>query len=673
MRGKKMNDIVKPFLEKHTTAFDLCGDGSSKLEHLVNYITVRDFTSRHFDPSDVSLGLNEVGIDGIAIVVNDVLVNSIEEVESIFIGGEKKEKVRDISVSIVFTQAKTSEHFELKEYVLFLEAVYNFLNNGKLNAGMVALELQKIYQFIMNNPTSLANNPDCHIVYAYSGKFTPDAAFHALTESKRNDISKLNQFDDIKISIYDSAKIISIYRSIHNSTYKEVIMENSSVLPPIKNVSEAFIGAIKCKDFVNLVSNDEGILMSHLFEDNVRYFQGHNKVNSEIQATIIDPLQQQAFSIYNNGITIIAEEIRRTANKFVLKNFQVVNGCQTSFVLYENRKYLTDDAFVVVKLISSKDRLVSDSIVKTTNRQTPVTDEAFETLRDFHKNLESMYESYDKEYRLYYERRSKQYESSDINKGRVISFPYQTASYIAMFLGEPHSTHRYYGELLKSYKTKMYNEDDKLEQYCIASMYVFFIDKFLRDNGYTSHRKYRYHIALLCRFLVNNSKPPRTNSKDMKNLCKSLYAQLQDVNLFKASIFKAIKVIDEVVAAQQQQANRGNDISRTSKFTAELVTQLGILTDAIGVNRDIPPLQNGNSFKCRVTGISKLYVFVEIIDHKDTGSIYIKRINGNYISDINDILKRGQIIDAKIINDTPNERYGYTAVQNKIIFALSSG
>ena len=61
--------------------------------------------------------------------------------------------------------------------------------------------------------------------------------------------------------------------------------------------------------------------------------------------------------------------------------------------------------------------------------------EAFETLRDFHKKLELVYQSYEPQYRLYYERRSKQYDAQDINKNKIISFPYQTAAYIAVFLG----------------------------------------------------------------------------------------------------------------------------------------------------------------------------------------------------------------------------------------------
>ena len=75
-------------------------------------------------------------------------------------------------------------------------------------------------------------------------------------------------------------------------------------------------------------------------------------------------------------------------------------------------------------------------------------------------------------YQLYYERRSKQYDLDDtINKTKVISLSIMIASYIAMFLNEPHSTHRYYGELLTAYKNRLFLDSDSYEVYYISTYY----------------------------------------------------------------------------------------------------------------------------------------------------------------------------------------------------------
>ncbi|MCL2842140.1 MAG: AIPR family protein [Oscillospiraceae bacterium] len=383
-------------------------------------------------------------------------------------------------------------------------------------------------------------------------------------ETFRKEIEGKGVFDEVKCNVYDSTKITDACRSIKRSIKKTVPIKNYSTLPSIDNVIESFIGTVKCKDYVELITNNDGLLLTHLFEDNVRYYQGRNKVNSEMFGTIADPQQQQAFALLNNGITIIAKEIRRTGDNFVIEDFQIVNGCQTSFVLYENRKKLSDDSYVAVKLISSTDKGVIDSIVKTTNSQTLIVDEAFETLKDFHKDLETVYGSYGVQHRLFYERRSKQYDFQNVSQNKVVSFPSQTAAYVAMFLGQPQSTHRYYGELLKSNKTKIYQDEDIKEQYCIASMYAFFIDKYLRDNGYDRNYRlsYKYHIALLCRVMVSGNEIPKANSREMKALCQKLYEHLKETAEFELLIKNAINVIDSVAKTYESPFIGGNHLSR---------------------------------------------------------------------------------------------------------------
>ena len=43
-----MNRIIKPFLAEHVKDFELSGDEAKRFEHLTNYITMRDYKSRHF-------------------------------------------------------------------------------------------------------------------------------------------------------------------------------------------------------------------------------------------------------------------------------------------------------------------------------------------------------------------------------------------------------------------------------------------------------------------------------------------------------------------------------------------------------------------------------------------------------------------------------------------------
>lgn len=67
-----------------------------------------------------------------------------------------------------------------------------------------------------------------------------------------------------------------------------------------------------------------------LYEKNVRKFLGNKrKVNKGIEATIEN--HPERFGLYNNGITIVAEEVtKNSTDELTLTNPFIVNGCQTT-------------------------------------------------------------------------------------------------------------------------------------------------------------------------------------------------------------------------------------------------------------------------------------------------------------------------------------------------------
>ena len=661
-----MNNIIKPFLEKHAKSYELnydetIGKETSCFEHLINYLVARNYLSRHFDPSNLSLGEGEVGIDGVAIIVNDTLVTSFSQIEDFF------NSDLDISVSFIFTQAKTSETIKCEMISHFFTCVKNFIGTGNIKMNDKAAEYQKIYHYIISHPTQLSKNPDLHLFFAYTGIDQNDSTRESVITQAKDEFRKSSIFDDITFSLYDANKIISACRSINNSIKKSIEMIDCAVLPKISNVNEAYIGIVRCIDFINFITNEDGAIITNLFEDNVRYFQGNNSVNVEIQKTLGVEETQDEFAVLNNGITIVAKELRRTGNTFSLSQFQVVNGCQTSFVLYENRTKLSEKASVVIKLISTDDKRISDSIVKTTNRQTPVLNEAFETLRDFHKNLELAYQSYPTEHRMFYERRSKQYDSSNICKNKIVSFPFQTAAYIAVFLGEPQSTHRYYGELLNSYKTRIYQDDDVLEQYCIASIIVYTVDKLLKKTSmYNRYKKFRFHISFIVRCLAAQSSVPKANSRKMKTFCDDLYKKISDNGWLEKTVNDICSNIDSIIDDKMIKVKDGNSLDRTREFTKMLMGKLSISDNEITSRKSLPKLTKGAKVRCKVISWNNSFVYVDLIDYKEPGSIYIKYITGEFIYDINDVLNIGQEIEAYILSENQHPIYGYSLSKVKI-------
>ena len=84
----------------------------------------------------------------------------------------------------------------------------------------------------------------------------------------------------------------------------------------------------------------------------------------------------------NNGVTIIAKTLRATGNRFHIEDYQIVNGCQTSHVLYDQGTTLDDSVIIPLRLIATQDDEIIASIVKATNRQTQVKEEQLLALND---------------------------------------------------------------------------------------------------------------------------------------------------------------------------------------------------------------------------------------------------------------------------------------------------
>lgn len=169
------------------------------------------------------------------------------------------------------------------------------------------------------------------------------------------------------------------------------------------------------------------------------------------------------FVLMNNGVTIIAKSLLTTGNKFTMGDFQVVNGCQTSNVLYDNRNsLLTDSVRIPIRIVCTTDEGVIEAVITATNRQTEVKQDQFFALRDFAKKVEAYFKVFEPSGRLYYERRSHQYDSQNLDRNRIIGHKDLVMAVGAMFLHQPHRTTRGYKDISARVGRDVFVETDKL-------------------------------------------------------------------------------------------------------------------------------------------------------------------------------------------------------------------
>lgn len=566
--------ILEGYLKDFISDFGLSKlEYTEAFEHFVNYCIISKSLPEQFDFEDLNTGgANDTAIDGIAILVNGHLVLSADEVDYF------NKMLSSLDAEFIFVQSKTSDKFDMGDIGNFLFGVKDFFQSKPLlNTNKTIQEFRTLKEYIYDRSIDFHQNPKCRMYYVTTGAWKNDTNLVARIQSEVETIKSTNLFGSVDFIVIDADKLKSIYRELRLKVVREIDFERHTILPKIGTITEAYIGILPCSEYIKLICDDDGNLQRGLFYDNVRDYQGDNPVNIEIRDTITSSAQRDRFVLLNNGITIVAKSVNKVGTAFKIIDYQIVNGCQTSHVLYYNRASLAPNMYVPIKLIVTDNAEVVNLVTKATNSQTLVQREAFESLSLFHKKLEEYYSAMnkDRDIKVYYERRSKQYENLAINKSHIVTMSKQINCYISMFLDLPQSTHRYYGELLTSYRGRIFLETHSLAPYFTSGLAVCRLEEFLRrqeiDNKY---KRFKYHLLMLLRIKHAGSALPRfENNKKTDEYCSKLFSLLYNEPLALEAFRDLTQVID-LVSSHINDEQELLEAPRRRDFTQELLAAL---------------------------------------------------------------------------------------------------
>jgi hypothetical protein len=203
--------------------------------------------------------------------------------------------------------------------------------------------------------------------------------------------------------------------------------------------------SIKARELIKL----EGIQDRTLFYKNVRYGVGNTRVNKSMKETIENDNEHNNFFLYHNGITIICNTLKEdfANNKISIAGYAVINGCQSMLTFSENKHRLSNNLFVLAKIINLNS--TSPLIKKITyyaNNQNSIS------LRDLRSN-DSVQKELQKQFRqlfnntVLYERKRGE---SEQGYTEIIDKDLAAQLIAAVFLGYPQNTHL---------KQKLFGED----------------------------------------------------------------------------------------------------------------------------------------------------------------------------------------------------------------------
>lgn len=558
-----MDRITESMMNEFCTEREILSlPDDKKFERFTAFLTIGRHCDQSFDTEEVTVGA-AAGIDAIGIIVNGDLITDMD-------GANDAESSTELDVTFVFLQADRSPNFDAMKIGNFGYAVNDFFKvEPKLPRNPEVKDAAEIMSLLYQRSSKFKKgNPLCRLYFATTGAWTNDKLLQARIDTVKSDLAATGLFRDVTFTPMGADAIQRQFRQAKNAIQREFTFEKRVVAPVIPGVQQAYMGFIPFKEFLSVLTDDDGNMIESLFNSNPRDWQGYdNTVNSEIQQTL-ESTARNRFVLMNNGITIIAQEIKPTGDKFWISDYQIVNGCQTSHVLFDAKSKLDDSVMIPVRLIGTQDEEAIKSIIKATNRQTQVTDDQFFGIEEFPKQLEDYFQSFpDKDKKLYYERRSLQYERLSIEKTRIITQPNVIRAFAAMFLGEAHSTTKSYSALKAKVGKAIFGKGHRMEPYYTAAFSLYRVEFMFRNKKIEpKYKPARFHILLAARLLSANENTPLMNSHEMDKYCQGMLRTLWDQTASDQLLGKAVQVIKDVA---QEVFTRDN--IRTETFTNKVV------------------------------------------------------------------------------------------------------
>jgi hypothetical protein len=546
---------------------------SDLFESFSGYCVLSSEYDDEFDPEEYRLGgSGDLGIDVAGIIVNGELVNDKEEIKGL------RGSSGFLSVRIVLVQAKSGTSLEGKIISDLADNLTDFFSDApSLPMSAQLQDFKRAVAELYSNIGSFKRGlPELTIRFVTAGPWQEDPYIVGKLKSLENRLSEMNMFDRVEAKCLGVRELRDLYQLARDTVESEFYFPKRVSLPAIEGVEQAYVGVVSAPEYLRLITDQSGGIRKSLFYENVRDFQDYNPVNEGIRSTLLDVDKRPLFVVMNNGVTIVARELTVRGDTLRLRDYQIVNGCQTSHVLFGQRSSLGELVSVPIRVIVSRDEDVIASITAATNSQTSVSDEDLQAQAQFHKELERFFESFPEQQRLYYERRSRQYSATpDLQKNKIISRSVLTRAYAAMFLDEPWRAGRYYKELKAVRGEDMFQSTDQLLPYYTSAFAYYRLEWLFRSGRLESkYKPARYQLLMaMRRYIHGDSAVPRA-AKYCEAYCQEVLKEIWDPVRSEELALRLLPAIDFAVSTTEEDGVLDRDTVRTQTFTDMVEAQV---------------------------------------------------------------------------------------------------
>lgn len=550
----------------------------SALQILKNH----ELSYEEIEKGDVD-GTLDGGIDNLYIFINGDFIDwtsftledsqDLEDSENLLNKKFIREKYkRNIEIEVVLIQSKLENSFN-ETAILKLKSTLNNLlsleNNfeeysDRYNPQILEafLVLREIYLTLIPRRCEVLFN----IYYTSKG-----IDVHANVEAQARELEKLVS-DKLtnttaKLEFIGAKKLTDLYQKIQDIDFELNLVENT-----ISNNSSSYIGLVNIRELFKFITDDKNILIKHIFESNVRDYQGKNNVNSEI-ANTLNVNMTEDFWWLNNGVTILSSKITPASNKkLTIQNPEIVNGLQTSSEIYryfkENPRLLEtqetqetqEKRNVLVRVIVPSSDEVRDKIIKATNSQTQIPKSSLRATDPIHRQIETFLKTKN----FFYDRRKNFYKNEGKKPKEIISIPFMSQCLISVLMQKPDYARARPSSLLDddaSYD-RLFSENIPLNVYYLLSYYGKKIEDISRTiDGLEQSQSSDIKFHLLYCTVALTVKNHRPNQNEINKLTED-------------SILENISIAIEITKDLYINLGATNKVAKSPKFKDDLIVKV---------------------------------------------------------------------------------------------------
>ncbi|MFE2580365.1 AIPR family protein [Streptomyces sp. NPDC059378] len=493
---------------------------NQKMEDFFNYFTasiaLQDFDLDIDELRDgIVDGSHDCGVDGLWVFVDDRYVSA-----SI----DRHVTIRAKKIELVILQAKTTPGYQETAFEKLHYHLPLLLDMGRdakaLSESTNAKLLDRTGRFLDVLEALASSFPEVSIrvIYATRSVEAPHPNVRAKGNRLANELAKVASQTKCHVDYLGAAEL----REMSGRGASIVLDMKFTETPVSTSLGDGYIFLVRLDEYYNFITSESGALRLELFESNVRDYAGQTSVNAAIGETLKSN-HREDFWWFNNGVTIVAEEVSIAGKRVVVRDPQIVNGLQTSheiFNHFRNSGHHNDRSVLVRVMVPPSSGRARDVIIRATNSQTQLPPGALRATEKIQKDIE---EALSRDgYR--YERRANYYKNLGFPLEQVVSMSRLAREYTAFMVGEPHTALKYSETLLldDSHYYKVFSTDTDIDLYGLVldvhTRISVFLADYARDRPLLGDtmENWRYHLAYMSRFTLTRLRRP--TQRDLLNV-----------------------------------------------------------------------------------------------------------------------------------------------------------